>query len=62
MFLIVDVLTSKRGQLEIVDVQDYYIKEGTMKWYELKGYWHDVGTFDSLLEANKYWASKSLNH
>jgi len=53
---------SKRGQLEIVDVQDYYIKEGTMKWYELKGYWHDVGTFDSLLEANKYWASKSLNH
>ncbi len=49
---------SKRGQLEITDVQNFYIKEGTMKWYELKGYWHDVGTFESLLEANIYWAKK----
>jgi len=49
---------SKRGQLEITDVQNFYIKEGTMKWYELKGYWHDVGTFTSLLEANIYWAEK----
>lgn len=50
---------SKRGQLEITDVQNFYIREGTMKWYELKGYWHDVGTFDSLLEANNYWAKKA---
>jgi len=49
---------SKRGQLEITDVQNFYIKEGTMQWHELKGYWHDVGTFDSLLAANLYWARK----
>lgn len=49
---------SKRGQLEITDVQNFYIKEGSMKWHELKGYWYDVGTFQSLLEANLYWAKK----
>ncbi len=49
---------SKRGQLEITDIQNFYIKEGSMKWYELKGYWHDVGTFESLLEASVYWARK----
>lgn len=53
---------SKRGQLEITDVQNFYIKEGTMRWYELEGYWHDVGTFDSLLEANIYWANKIKNN
>ena len=49
---------SKRGQLEITDVQNFYIKEGSMKWHELKGYWYDVGTFESLLKANIYWAKK----
>ncbi|HJZ05689.1 spore coat protein [Candidatus Amesbacteria bacterium RIFCSPHIGHO2_01_FULL_48_32] len=49
---------SKRGQLEITDVQNYYIRDGSMKWEELKGYWHDVGTFDSLLAANVYWAKE----
>ncbi|SRR3990167_4475795 len=49
---------SPRGQLEITDVQNFYIQERSMKWYELKGYWHDVGTFSSLLEANVYWARK----
>jgi len=49
---------SKRGQLEITDVNNFYIKEGKMKWYELKGFWSDAGTFESLFRANKYWASK----
>lgn len=49
---------SKRGQLEVTDLQDYYIKMGKMKWYELKGFWRDAGTFDTLFEANAYWAKK----
>ncbi len=50
---------SKRGQLEITDIQNFYIKEGTMKWEELKGYWRDAGTFDALVEASAYWAGKN---
>lgn len=49
---------SKRGELEISDVQNCYIKAGTMKWEELKGFWTDAGKFESLYHANSYWAKK----
>ncbi|MBI4039688.1 NTP transferase domain-containing protein [Candidatus Daviesbacteria bacterium] len=49
---------SARGELEITDVNNQYIKTGSLRWAELKGYWRDAGTFDTLLEANKYWAKK----
>jgi glucose-1-phosphate thymidylyltransferase len=29
-----------------------------MRWEELKGFWSDAGTFDSLFKASKYWAGK----
>jgi len=51
---------SKRGQLEITDVNNFYIKAGTMRWEELKGFWTDAGTFKSLYQANKYWAKKKI--
>jgi glucose-1-phosphate thymidylyltransferase len=50
---------SKRGELEITDVHNFYIKEGSLRWEELKGFWSDAGTFKSLFEASKYWASKA---
>lgn len=49
---------SKRGQLEITDVNNFYIKAGVMRWKELKGYWSDAGTFESLYRASQYWAEK----
>lgn len=49
---------SPRGQLEITDVNNSYIKAGAMRWEELKGFWSDAGTFESLLMAGKYWAKK----
>jgi len=49
---------SKRGQLEITDVNNLYVKAGTMRWEELKGFWSDAGTFESLLRASQYWAKK----
>jgi len=52
------VRPSERGQLEITDVNNLYIKEGKMHWAELLGFWSDAGTFDSLLQANIYWAKK----
>lgn len=47
-----------RGELEITEVNNFYIKAGKLRWEELKGYWRDAGTFDTLLDANKYWAQK----
>ena len=49
---------SKRGEMEITDVQDRYIKAGTMRWEMLKGFWHDAGTFRTLFEVNKYWVKR----
>lgn len=50
---------SDRGELEITDVNNKYVQSGELRWGELKGYWWDAGTFDTLLEANNYWAKKA---
>lgn len=50
---------SPRGQLEITDVNNMYIKDGTLGWSELSGYWLDCGTFDTLFMAGLYWANKN---
>lgn len=42
---------SDRGELEITDVNNAYIREGTMSFSYLDGWWTDAGTFDSLLRA-----------
>lgn len=49
---------SRRGELEITDVNNQYIKQGQLRWAKLKGYWRDAGTFNTLLEANLFWAKK----
>lgn len=52
---------SARGELEITDLQNIYIKKNQMNWVELTGFWSDAGTFDSLFLANSYWAKKKTN-
>lgn len=42
----------KRGELEITDVNNHYIRSGILKAISLEGYWLDTGTFDSLLGAS----------
>ncbi len=42
---------SARGELEITDVNNAYIQEGTMTFNHLEGWWTDAGTFDSLIRA-----------
>lgn len=49
---------SKRGELEISDVNNRYIKEGTLEFDVLSGFWTDAGTFDSLLNANQLVVQK----
>ena len=42
---------SGRGELEITDVNNEYIRVGEMSYSVLDGYWSDAGTFESLLRA-----------
>jgi glucose-1-phosphate thymidylyltransferase len=42
---------SGRGELEITDVNNAYLRKGMMQYAILKGFWSDAGTFDSLLRA-----------
>ncbi|MFH0943504.1 MAG: sugar phosphate nucleotidyltransferase [Candidatus Beckwithbacteria bacterium] len=51
---------SKRGELEITDINNAYLKDNQLNWYELKGFWSDAGTFHSLFRSNRYWAKKKL--
>lgn len=43
---------SGRGELEITDVNNSYLREGALSYSTLEGWWTDAGTFDSLLHAN----------
>jgi glucose-1-phosphate thymidylyltransferase len=45
------LVPSKRNELEITDVNNAYIREETMSFSFLNGWWTDAGTFDSLLRA-----------
>jgi len=47
---------SARGELEITDVNNEYIKARKLDWAILDGFWSDAGTFDSLYRTSKYWA------
>jgi glucose-1-phosphate thymidylyltransferase len=42
---------SARGELEITDVNNAYIGQGTMTFDLLNGWWTDAGTFESLYRA-----------
>lgn len=44
---------SRRGELEITDVNTHYLKEGRLGWSPLENYWTDAGTPESLLHANE---------
>ena len=53
---------SGRGEMEITDVNNYYINRGAMTWNELDGWWTDAGTFESLLHATNLVAETGANN
>lgn len=53
---------SQRGELEITDVNNFYIEEGTLTFATLDGWWTDAGTFESLLRAGKLVAETGANN
>ena len=48
---------SKRNELEITDVNNYYLKKGKLKSAKLDSSfsWSDTGTYDSLIKASKFY-------
>jgi len=52
---------SARGELEITDVNNEYIRRGNLTYEILDGWWTDAGTFESLLRANSLVARTGAN-
>ncbi len=52
---------SGRGELEITDVNNFYVQEGKLTYEILDGWWTDAGTFESLLHANNLVAASGAN-
>ncbi|MFC0212417.1 sugar phosphate nucleotidyltransferase [Paenibacillus chartarius] len=52
---------SRRGELEITDVNNLYAAEGSLTYEILQGWWTDAGTFASLLDASNYLQGKERN-
>jgi len=50
--IIKDLKPSGRGELEITDVNNAYIKLGKLNSVVVEGYWTDAGTFESLIKAS----------
>ena len=50
---------SERGELEITDVNNFYINQNTLTYETLKGFWSDAGTFESLFHSAEFMKKKN---
>jgi glucose-1-phosphate thymidylyltransferase len=49
---------SQRGELEVTDINNMYLAEKALSWFELQGFWRDAGTFKTLFDVGEYWRLK----
>jgi glucose-1-phosphate thymidylyltransferase len=56
-----NVRPSRRGELEITDVNNLFIADGTLTFEVLRGWWTDAGTFESLHRASTLVAKGGAN-
>jgi len=52
---------SARGELEITDLNNLYLQEGSLDVAFVKGKWFDTGTHESLFAAGEFMRNKKLN-
>ena len=63
VFSFIDQLEpSGRGELEVTDVNNMYMKRGELRYGMLDGWWTDAGTFESLLKASNLVAKTGANN
>ncbi|NCF75342.1 MAG: NTP transferase domain-containing protein [Xanthomonadaceae bacterium] len=55
------VKPSKRGELEITELHNWYLRKNELEVAMVKGEWIDAGTFDSLLKAQNLAKEKLQN-
>jgi glucose-1-phosphate thymidylyltransferase len=53
-YVIEEIGYSARGELEITDVNNYYIKNFNTKAILVNGFWSDAGTFHTLMRSSKF--------
>lgn len=53
---------STRGELEISDVNNQYIKDKKIDYNIIEGFWSDAGTFSSLFNASEFVRSKEIDN
>lgn len=53
---------SARGELEITDVNNFYLQRGDLTYDLLEGWWTDAGTIESLHRASNLVAEGGANH
>jgi len=52
------IIPSQRGELEISDVNNFYLTQESLDFSKIKGFWKDAGTIESLAEATKFIREK----
>ncbi len=55
------VKPSERGELEITELHNWYLKQGELKVDIVKGEWFDAGTFESLFKAGELARKKAID-
>lgn len=53
-----EINPSARGELEIADVNNWFLAKGELEVAMVEGEWLDAGTFDSLLKAQNFAKEK----
>lgn len=51
---------SERGEIEIVDLHNYYLEKKELEVRKFDGAWLDAGTYDSLLDAGRIVRDKKI--
>ena len=60
--IIPTLVPSGRGELEITDVNNYYVERGLMQYDVLEGYWGDAGeSIDAYYEVNDFVRTNGAN-
>ncbi|MBU9713292.1 sugar nucleotidyltransferase [Evansella tamaricis] len=52
-----EIKPSNRGELEITDINQLYLKHSTVSTVTLKDYWMDAGTMEALQKTSQYMFS-----